>query len=770
MDHSNNQNPVSLVARPGAGVPARSQYGVNAYGLERFDESDSDGGLVEYWRILRRNKRTILLTSLCGFIIGFAVGIPMTPRFRVKTSLEVLSINEDFMNMKQSNPNTTVDNSYDTSEEQTQAKLIQSKELISRVLAKLSPGAPPLTAKPKMADSGWRSWLHRPEPLHLTPRQAELKQAADSLTVRPTSRTRVLELTVDSTNPQLAVDFANTLTQEFMVQNMEARWATTQQTGQWLRRELNDARDKLRSSEDALQRYASGSGLIFTDESTNVATEKLQQVQQNLSAATAERITRQSRYELAQNAPPDSLGDVLSDASLRETQSKINDLKRQIADVSEVYSPEYTKVRRLQAELDELLPVAERQRTDILTRIKNDFTESSRRENLLLAAYNTQAREVTGQDEKAIQYNILKRDVDSNRQLYDTMLQQMKQASIASAMRASNVRVVDPATLPDSPVSPNFKLNAALGLLAGLVISIAAVTIRERADRTFQQPGDIKLWADITELGVIPSASIARSPSYYAPLVGSGELAEPSERALQTTPSSLVSWESPSLLAEAFRSTLTSVLFMAETANRPKVLVFTSASAADGKTTVCSNLAIAAAEIRMRVLVIDADLRRPRMHSVFDVPNDRGLVDLLRGDSIDADFDHMVQSTRVPNLSILPAGPATHSASHLLYSPMWGSLLEKFRSEYDMIFVDTPPMLQITDARVAGRLADAVVLVGRSSHTTRDALIAAKERLSEDHIRVLGAVLNNWDPKRSPGGYYGHYRNTYYSRSYNNVA
>jgi capsular exopolysaccharide synthesis family protein len=770
---------VALVSRPTAPtVPQTAYYSTNPYGVEN-DTDDSNGGLIEYWRILRRNFRSIFIAALAGLIIGFAVGIPMKPVYRATTALEVLTINEDFLNMKQASPTSTNDNNFDTSEEETQAKLLKSGALVDRVFSKLDPNSAtnPL-GKSRRQMGGWRTWFHLPQPVEMTQRQQLLSRVAKTLKVSPTAHTRVLEVSADSTDPQLSMDFVNTLTQEFIAQNMEARWNSTQRTSEWLRRELDDARDRLRHSEDALQTYARSSGLIFTDDTTNVATEKLQQVQQSLSAATADRIAKQSRFELAQNSPPQSLADILNDASLRETQSKINDLTRQIADLSAVYDPQYTKVRRLQAELDSLQAAFDRSRTDILSRIKTDYQEATRKEKLLTAAYTAQAHEVTGQDEKAIQYNILKRDVDSNRQLYDTMLQQMKQASIATAMRASNVRIVDPAKLPDVAVSPNFKLNSALGLLGGLVLSICAVVVRERADRTLQQPGDIKLWLELPELGTIPSALVEGRKALYgryaAPsleeetlTIGHPGLSAVKKNRQAATSGSveLVTFQKkPTLIAEAFRSALTSVLFVGEIHNRPRVLVFTSANPAEGKTTVASNMAIAAAEIRCKVLVIDADLRRPRMHKVFDVPNDLGLTDLLQGDLSEDTVASFIHKTKIPYLHILPAGPSTHAAAHLLHSPNFAVMITRLRKEYDMIFIDTPPMLQMTDARVAGRTADAVVLVARAGQTTRDAILAAKERLEEDRTKILGTVLNDWDPKRAPGGYYGYYRSSHYNQ------
>ena len=750
-------------------------YGGNSFGGDAPPADDSEGGLLDYWRMLVRHKVAIILTSLAGLAIGFGVGIPMKPVYRARTSIEVLNLNEDFMNMKQANPVTTSDYSSDVSEEETQSKLLQSDALMKRVIAKMDPGGHD-DRKPPMAKTGWRSWMHLREPVHAAPREALLNGLASSLKVRATARTRVIEATADSTDPRLASEFANTLVTEFIQQNLEARYATTHQTSDWLTREINDARANLQKSEDALQTYARGSGLIFTEQNNNVATEKLQQYQQTLSAASGDRIAKQARYELAKNSPPDTVADVLSDPGLKDIAGKRDDMRRQVADLSAIYNADYNPLKRAQAQLAVDEAAFEKTRGDILKRIENDYQEAVNKEKMLATAYDTQTREVTGQDEKAIQYNILKREVDSNRQLYDTMLQQTKESTIASALHSSNVRVVDPAEVPETPISPDFRLNSAIGLFAGLFLSITLVTIRERADRTLQQPGDIKMWTDLTELGTIPNVSVKkiygrasveelredkpdlRITAKTSLLAGSGTKKNSVE---------LITWQQkPSFVAEGFRSTLTSILFVGENGTRPRVLVFTSAHPSDGKTTAVSNLAIATAEIRRKVLVIDADLRRPRMHDIFGLSNERGLSDILREELSEENVAGLIQESGIPNLHVLTAGKATHAAAHLLYSRNFEPLLARFKREYDMILIDTPPMLQMTDARVVGRLADAVVLVARAGTTTRDAILAAKERLEEDCIRVLGTVLNDWDPKKSPGGYYGQYQSGYYYGKY----
>ena len=760
----------AFAARTFAPTQQASDVAVPYYVQERAGDADSGGG-VEFVRMLLRHKGKLILFALGGIVLGILVGIPFTPAYRVSTTLEVLSLNQDFMNLKQTSPVATSDESYETSEEETQVQLLQSDALLDRVINKFDPGLVYIRHNPRMADSGWRKALHLTQHVALTDRQEELTSLADSLKVRATPRTRVIEVTAKSTDPQLAMDFTNTLTSQFIEQAIEARLRTTEKIGDWLGHELDDARARLEHSEAALQNYAGKSGLIFTstsdDQDTNIETEKLQQLQQQLTAQISDRVTKEARYELAQHSPANSLPDVLNDEALRQAQANVDDARKNVANLSAVFTPDFGKVKRATAELAVLQASFEEQRSAIVERIENDYNEAVHKEKLLEATYDAQARAVVGQDEKAIQYNILKRDVDSSRQLYDTMLQQLKQSSIASALHASNVRVADPATLPQRPIWPNYRILAPLGLIFGLLTGVCAVMISERIDRSFRQPGEIQLWTNLPELGTIPSASIDRPKKVRLRLQAGGSSIRDREPLLADKIADgsveLMTWRrKPSLVAEAFRAALTSILFVGENGSRPRVVVFTSANASDGKTTVTSNLAMAMAEVRSNVLVIDGDLRRPRMHDLFGVSNERGLADLLQASTLsDEAIAAAIQTTRVPGVSVLTSGLPTHTAANLLHSPCLAELLPKLKKQYDMVLIDTPPMLQMTDARLLGRLADAVVLVARAGQTTRDAILAAYQRFSEDRIRVLGTILNDWDPKRSPAGYYGYYRNGY---------
>jgi len=745
-------------------APAPSVSQTRVYEQDGFEEGDERGGVLEYWRMVSRRKGTVILVAALGGLAGVLVTMPQTPVYQARTTIEIQEMNENFLNMKQTTPVYESGIYATLADIQTQIKILQSSTLLERVVEKLKLKAPADLKMETGRISAWRRALNLPESPEKDAREAALTMAAGGVKVKAAGQTRIIEVTVDSTDPNIAATFANTLANEFIDQNMEARWLMAQRTGDWLGRQLDEMRIKLEKSEDALQDYARKAGLVFTGEKQNISEEKLRQLQTALAAAQMDRVAKQSRYEMAKNSPPETLPDVLNDPTLQDYQAKITDLRRQEAELAATYKPEYSRVKRVQAQLAAVESALQRERQAIVNRIRNEFEEAAQRERMLARDYAEQTRVVTAEAERSIQYNILKREVETNRQLYEAMLQRVKESSILSALRASNVRVVDPAKPPKTPYKPDVPMNAGVGLLAGLGLGVAFVIIRERADRTLQEPGDAPFYLNVPELGVIPVADTGRHLLYYKrrKLPEETKAVTKGDRRLLQDRVELATWQQkPSLVAESFRVVLTSILFSSENGSRPRVLVLTSAASGEGKTTTASNLAIAMAEIRLKVLIIDADLRRPRLHSVFDVDNQRGLSTLLSERPLaEGALEGVIQQSLIPGLYVLPSGPETAAAANLLHSANLPELLARFRREFDMIVIDTPPMLHLPDARVIGRLADGVILVARAGQTTRDAALAARQRFAEDRTKVLGTILNYWNPRRAPNGYYG-YKNYY---------
>jgi len=728
-------------------------------------------GILEYWQMVRRHKSAVVVISVLGAVAGFLYTLPQPRIYQAHTTIEVQGLNEDFLGLHNVQPTVSPTSTYYPDFDiQTQVKILQSRSLINSVVVDLKKGKAPENMRPPDRLTNWKRIVKIAAPTQEQLWNAALGTAAGSVRVRASGTNRIVDITCDSTQPQVAASFVNTLTHNFIEQNLEARWKSTEYTGEWLTKQLQDVKIKLEKADEELNAYARSSGLTFTDEKTSTSGEKLSDLQKQLLQAQAERVTKQSKYDMAKNSPAEALPDVLDDSSLRDYETNLTELERQYAQLRISFTPQHAEVRRVQAQITLLTDTLQKERANILTRIKNEYEAAQHREQLINAAYLAQAKLVADQSEKTTHYGILKRDVDTNRTLYETMLQRLKEASIASALRASNIRVVDPAESPGVPYKPDVYRFITMGLLSGICLGVGLVVLRERADRTLHDPGDIAFYLNLPELGVIPTASLDLTQRSRRLSTPPGRLAtttldlanQSDSEVLLDDRVELVTWvRKKSLISESFRTTLTSILFSAQDGERPKVLVLTSASPKEGKTTVVSNLGIALAEISPRVLIVDADLRRPRMHNVFEVDNQKdGLSELLLNPKpLTADtVTTAVRSTKIPNLYVLPSGKARFNASSLLHSERLPELLDILREGFDTVLIDTPPMVNIPDARVLGRAADGVILILRSALTTRDAALLAKQRFVDDGISVMGTILNNWNPN-TPG--YGYYRNYY---------
>ena len=371
-------------------------YG-GSYGnrLDPGPQPDS-GGLLEYWRILRRRKGTLILITSIGAVMGFLATLPQTPIYRREHPLEILGLNQNFLNMKEASPLEEGGASSNAVDIQTQVKILQSDSLKDEVLAKLKVTA--ATDQESTRVSAWRKALNLPDAEPVDERQQAIAYARKNYKVRASGQTRIIEVTVDSLRP-VAAEFANLLANEFIDQSLEARWKTTERTGQFLTRQIDDMRVRLEASEDKLQQYARLAGLLFTEDKNNVSEQKLTQLQLALSAAQSERISKQSRWEMGNSSSPDALPDILNDQTLREYQTKLTELRRQVAEQRSTYTARDTKVKRIEAQIAPIQAAEDRERGDILKRIRNEYDEALRKEKLLTADYAAQRGVVTGEGE-----------------------------------------------------------------------------------------------------------------------------------------------------------------------------------------------------------------------------------------------------------------------------------------------------------------------------------------------------------------------------------
>jgi succinoglycan biosynthesis transport protein ExoP len=765
--------------------------------------------LSEYGRILIAHKWTLLLAAALGLSAGIILSKFQSPLYRARALVEVQTLNQDFLNMRSVRPVAGEDNMQSPdSSVRTQTLIFQSRPILERALGKmdlearlvrpntpntlvawamdwthqLAGHAPPQPQgkpapdthqdKPEKPRTGSRSTRGGPaatqqipaaqKPLadsrisapqqkdgvpkdSMTPFELALRSVEGGLRVRPVPNTRLIELTFDSGDPQISADVANAVTASFIEIGLESRRRASQSTSKFLNQELADVKEALERAEDALQKYAKGSDLALISDKDNSAEERLRQLQAQLLKAHEDRVGKQSLYEMATSSSPESLPEVLDDATLKEYQVQITNLRRQLADLSSLFTAEHPKVVTVKAQIAAMETALEKKRAEIVSRIRNEYMAAERREKILNSDYAAQAGVVSQEASRVAHYLVLKREVDTNRQLYDSMLQRVREAGLASAMGLSDIRVVEPALPPARPRVPNSALNAGFGLLSGLLCGAALIIWRARSYRGIHEPGQIAAELQVAELGVIPATSTQR-PRAIGLLAKGGP-----QRCLELT-----TWQEwPSETAESFRFALTSILLSRKDGAHPRLIAVSSANPGEGKTSVVCNLAIALARIHKRVVLIDGDLRRPRLHDIFQLDNRSGLSDLLAGNGAVTP-----QATSIPNLYVLPSGNSADEK--LLFASQLSHVLRRLGKEFDMVLIDTPPLLKISDARLIGRLADAVILVV-AQHTDRDDVRQARRQLLEDGSNLLGTILNNWDPKTSPRGYRGYgYSNRYY--------
>ena len=745
-----NNSPRAVPLLPAGGQLVPSSYIPAKWTPPEVMDENPSFSLMDYWEGIRRYKFVILAFVAMGALGGLILSFLQTPMYRAHTSLEVEDLNENFQNLKDSDPTAQIPSA--ESYFQSQVKILQSREMIELVIDKLN-----LMERTAPHKHFWSGWIHRnaAEPNPALQREQAVDGIQKSLTVQAWGESRTAEIYYDSPDPKLASDVANTLVQTFIDESREIRWNSTQNTAEWLTGHLKELQKSLDSSEAKLQEFARSTGIMLTSDKQdvaghNISEDKLKQIQDELSRAQGDRTQKEADYETIKNMPVESLSPTLNNPTLQNYLVKMGDLKSQLANLSATYTPEHYKVLQVQAQIADLQKSIDAERAGILRHTQEDFQAAKRREDMLTAAYTEQAKTVSDMAGKTIQYQNLQHDVDTNRELYDALLLRIKQAGLAAAMRSSNVVVVDQAKPPVLPYRPNFPMNTALGLVTGLFVGVGFVLMRDRFNRNIESPGLSQAYLRIPELGVIPAARLASRRIAWLPsstrvplqLKGGEQNAASREHAT---------------LAEAYRATLTSILLPTLHGEGPRVLVLTSPDPGAGKTTVTSNLGMATAEIGRRVLLIDADLRRPRLHRLFEIPNSFGLTDILRITTPleDIPVNQLVRQTKIPGLFLVPSGPTTDGLTSLLYSPRLTEFLQRVAKEFDLVLIDAPPMLHFADARVLGRHSDGVILVLRSGQTKRDAAMLARQRFDKDGTCVLGSILNSWDLKnpRSPYAY-----------------
>lgn len=728
--------------------------------------------LLSYWSVLRKRRWIVLAVLLVVITAVLIATLKETPLYRARTLIEI----------EKENPNiVTADDLFELDNVnstflETQYKVLESESLARRVIRDLSLDQLKEFNPPRH----WWS-LHPPKPaLYGTfwsevgasapdsdAMYSSLKTFAERLDVEPVKQSRLVEVTFDSRDPVLSARIVNSIASNYINENLELRWDAAQKASEWLSQQLVGVKAKLEKSEDEMQAYARENDLLFLESekgtTENIVDARLRELQAALTEAQANRIQKESLYRLIQAGDAGALPTVFDNHELQELTLRLSDLEAQRAQLAATFSPDYPKVKQLQSEIDEAQQTLDGERERGAAHIEDDYFAAVRREALLRDAFANAQRDANAIAEKSVQYNILKREVDTNRQLYEGLLDRLKQAGIASGLKESNIRVVDAAVPPKKPAVPRTALNLSLGLLVGLGLGVGAAFLQEHFDNSLKTTEDVERAMQLPALALIPSVESLNGHSSDADR-GNGDAPE---AAAAGTPlraanarSLAAHWHridelAPqySALIEAFRSLRTSVLLSAA-GQPPRSLLVSSAQPGEGKTTVSANLAISLAQLGQRVLLIDGDLRRPSVHRAFGIQRTLGVVSYLAGQQ---DWRAAVEKTVLPGLDVLVSGPVPPNPAELLSSDRMQALIREALEEYKFVVVDSPPLLNVSDSRILATLVEGVVLVVKGGDTPRELAQRAQAYVSAVGARVIGAVLNNVDLHREEYSYYQAY-------------
>jgi polysaccharide biosynthesis transport protein len=721
---------------------------------------------VNYSALLRRHRAAIAIIIGGTLLLSVLYTLVAHKVYKSEVILEVTGINQDFMDSKQVDPtsNQVTGDQYI----ETQTKLLKSPPVVQKTAQILGPKVPGAIATNQGIVGTVRAWVGSPAAATTAEGEAVVLNMLEDAKIKVDGTSDLISLTVLGPEPQLTSDTANTLTEQFIEQAQDARGYSAGNTNKFLESQMADARKKLQDAENDLQEYARKTGIVIPNESQeSVAADKLRQIQSDLAKAEADEADTKSQVETSRNAPAESMPQVLDDPTLRDNRARLADLRRQRADLSVTLTPANYKIQQLDAAIADLEQQSARQRNNIIRRLGVQNSETSRRKALLAAAYQTQLGVVSDQSSKEVRYNILRKEVDANREIYQSMLQRVKQASIVAALKSSDVRVVSPATPGTKPYRPSLPLNLSLGLLFGIAFTGCYILLRERNDASLRSPGQSVKHLNVPELAVIPSARIGNSeriPLTLRNLNGANSAAIESKNGLLSASSAavdkeMVQWcQDETMMADAYRSAITSILLSRVNGVSPRVILVTSPRPKAGKTTTVANLGISLAEIGRRVLLVDGDLRRPRLGKLFGLQFATGLSDALLDEGRGTiTLDSVIRPSTVPGLYVLPGGSEPANISKLLHSTHLDSLMEMARAEYDFVLIDSPPMMGMADARLLSRNADGVILISRAGETSPEQLGEARERLADDGTPVIGTILNGCDLRIEDPAYVNHY-------------
>lgn len=724
------------VKKAGGGYPMYSRY--PAVEIEK-------NSVREYLRILRRHKWVIVAT-LVVLVTIVTIGTMLTkPVYRAEAKLELGKETERVAQGRQILEQESA-NVFNPFFLQTQVDTLHSRDLARRVIQKLA------------LSNNDEFKLKTAGQLGENERDVLLVNAFQRrYDVSVGRQTRVVSLTFDAYNPKLAADVANSISDEYIDWSMENRLQGVNKAKEFLAKRVQESEGNLRQAEGELQQYLAAHRIISLESKGDITVDRTAELNRQLVELQNERRTAEAIFNRSKEVPADELPQVISDGTVQNLSRELSKQKQELANLSAKYQPGYPAVKQVQEQVKQLETQLVEHKAKIVKNIETQYQVARRREEDLKNALSQSKGEAIQENREATGLNLLKQKVETNRKSYEDLLNRLQQAEVESDFRPSNIRIVQRAEIPISPVKPNKVLNIGLSLLIGLALGVGLAFFMEYLNNTINTAEDVERIVQLPSLGGIPSLQSLAKNKMLGASISNGNGNGKKSTALASVSNELLSGHDPlSSFAESYRALRTSLL-LSSAEHAPRTMLITSSHPSEGKTTIVANTAISLAQTGARVLVLDADMRRPRCHKILSTKNDAGLSTYL---SRDVSLDKVVIAHDIPNLFVMPAGPVPPNPSELLSSAKMRVLVAELQEQFDHIIIDSPPVIHVTDALIISPHVDGVVIVVKSNHTPREAVQRAKQALADVNAKIFGVVLNCIDLNTE--SYYYNYKYAYY--------
>ncbi len=720
-------------------------------------EAEEDVHLRDYLKVIMKRKRIILTFFISVVITVFVLTLMMTPLYK---SMVVIRIEKDSPDPLAA---AGLKGERDAGYYATQYEILKSETLSERVIKKLNlqnnkdfiPVESGLSKTIKAVESPVTGGLNYLSSI-LAPVNSEkaapyvkgayaekgipfhlIKSLISRLEVLPVKNSELVEVSFLSQKPELSMMVANTVAEAYIDYDLDSRIAATEQAKDFLAKQIEIAKTKLEDSEEKLNDYASKNRIIFFDaDKQGVNLKRFSDITTALSAATTERMQKEALlrelHESGTNNPV-----IMTNPLIEELKKQQATLESDYSNLSKTFTSDYPKMQSLEKQISSLSRKIEREKSNILKSLESDYKASLRKEGSFKSAFRDQQRSVLDFQEKAAQYATLKREADVNKELHNGLLQKLNEVSVAAMSKSTSIQVVDRARYPTSPYKPNKTQNLLLAIVFGLMGGIGLAFSVEYFDNTIRDVHDIDKRVNIPTLGMIPFQEETDN-----------------SRGLMITHSNDIS-----AFTEAFRSI--GVHLLSSSAEPPRSILVTSAAEKEGKTTVCTSTAVALSESVGNGIIIDADLRKPRLHDIFDLDNSAGLSTVLSGKvSFDKMDDSIIRPTSINGLSVMTSGPIPPNPSELLLSARIKDLIEVLGTKFNFVILDSVPLMGMPESVYLSKIVDGTIFVVKGGGTSKDALSEATRIFNNVDAKILGIVLNGAkgsDLKYGPYSYYSSY-------------